>query len=174
MVTKDIVNALKRGESWAHRASYDLCAPKLLAVLVQIFNDRHQAEDILQESFIAAFDKINSLQEEMHFYSWLKRIAINKSIRQLQSKRYQYENEDLKDEHHVLVTSGDIFDNGILQVFTYLDEQSKLVVWMYVVEEYNHYEIAALFNKSVSFSKSIVSRSLAILREKCRLSDYVE
>jgi RNA polymerase sigma-70 factor (ECF subfamily) len=66
---------------------------------LRIIKNTAEAEDIMQESFITAFDKLDSFKGDATFGSWLKRIVINNSIRQYnKSKRFVSLNENHLDE----------------------------------------------------------------------------
>lgn len=58
-------------------------------VAYRILKDRFEAENIMQEAFLAAFTKIHMYKGKVNFGAWLKRIVINKSLTQLKkNNRY--------------------------------------------------------------------------------------
>jgi len=53
-----------------------------------------------------------------------------------------------------------------------VSENERLILWLYIVEQYSHEEIANLVSQSPSYSKSIVSRCLQKLRNKSEVKQY--
>ena len=120
----------------------------------------------MQDSFIQAFGSLEQLREETHFTPWIKRIAFNKTMTYLRKLKDEI---DITDEH-LDSLQVDAFDETLIQqnqlayLLSYLSEEAKLIVWLFVVEGYTHKEIAELTGKTESFSKSLISRNLAKLR----------
>ncbi len=67
------------GEDNAYRECYELHAPKLLRLLTGILRNQARAEEVLQETFIAAFRSISRFRGEVSIGSWLARIATNRA-----------------------------------------------------------------------------------------------
>ena len=66
-----------------HRAQgeiYNRYAKAMYNVSFRIVKDAHYAEDVMQEGFLKAFNKINDYKKEVAFGAWLKRIIVNCSI----------------------------------------------------------------------------------------------
>jgi RNA polymerase sigma-70 factor (ECF subfamily) len=67
------------GEDAAYRECYQLHAPKLLRLLTGILRNQARAEEVLQETFIAAFRGISRFRGEVSIATWLARIATNRA-----------------------------------------------------------------------------------------------
>ena len=72
----------KKGNRLAQLEVYDRYQAAMYNVAFRIVKDTAEAEDVMQESFITAFSKLNTFKGEASFGSWLKRIVINNSISQ--------------------------------------------------------------------------------------------
>jgi RNA polymerase sigma-70 factor, ECF subfamily len=70
---------LVAGEDNAYRECYELHAPKLLRLLTGILRNKARAEEVLQETFIAAFRGISRFRGEVSIAAWLARIATNRA-----------------------------------------------------------------------------------------------
>ncbi len=70
---------LVAGEDAAYRECYQQYAPKLLRMLTGILRNKARAEEVLQETFIAAFRSIASFRGEVSISTWLARIATNRA-----------------------------------------------------------------------------------------------
>jgi RNA polymerase sigma-70 factor (ECF subfamily) len=78
-----LVARLRAGEDQAFRDCYELHAPRTLALLVRMLRDRSRAEEILQETFVAAFRKIGQYRGEAQFGSWIRGIAARRALNAL-------------------------------------------------------------------------------------------
>ena len=70
---------LVAGEDAAYRDCYQQYAPKLMRLLMGILRDKARAEEVLQETFISAFQSIARFRGEASVSSWLARIATNRA-----------------------------------------------------------------------------------------------
>jgi RNA polymerase sigma-70 factor (ECF subfamily) len=80
---------LVAGEDAAYRDCYELYAPKLMRLLVGILRNRARAEEVLQETFIAAFRSIARFRGEIAVSSWLARIATNRAYNLIRDESRQ-------------------------------------------------------------------------------------
>jgi RNA polymerase sigma-70 factor (ECF subfamily) len=81
-----LVARLLAGEEPAYRECYRAHAPRAYALLVRILRDRHAAEEILQETFIAAFDKIGQYRGQARLSTWINEIAIRRALNALRER----------------------------------------------------------------------------------------
>ncbi|MEO1418070.1 MAG: RNA polymerase sigma factor [Bacteroidota bacterium] len=84
---KRAIDRLKAGETAAFRELVDRYKDDALSVAISIVKDASLAEDILQEAFIKAFDKINTFQYQSSFYTWLYRIVVNRCYNELRKQK---------------------------------------------------------------------------------------
>ncbi|MCK5168351.1 MAG: RNA polymerase sigma factor, partial [Bacteroidales bacterium] len=126
-------------------------------------------EDIIQESFVKAFNKLDSFRGDSSFGSWLKRIVINQSITFLRSKKQEFKEID----NLQIVANENDKENfpGIDLVMIHesiktLPEKARVVLNLYLLEGYKHKKIAEMLNISESTSKSQYLRAKQLLREK--------
>ena len=130
--------------------------------------NRDDAADAVQEAFISVFRNLNNLKEEGSFGAWLKRIVINKSLNILKARKtglfVDDEGIDVPDE-------SEIYPENTLEVATIKNAIARLpdgyrtVLSLYLLEGYDHEEIASILGVSESTSKSQLNRSKKKLRE---------
>jgi RNA polymerase sigma-70 factor (ECF subfamily) len=77
---------LLAGEEQAYRDCYDLHAPRTLSLLVRMLRDRGKAEEILQETFVAAFKKIGQYRGDAAFGTWIRGIAVRRALNALRDE----------------------------------------------------------------------------------------
>lgn len=142
-------------------------------------NDVEDAEDVLQEAFISAFRNLGSYKASATFGAWLKRIVINKAINHLNKKRL---GTDTFDEDHDIIdeveqdSSVDVSltVNKVKKALKQLPDGYRLVFSLYVIEGYDHGEIAQILGISPSTSKSQFNRSKKKLKELIEREEVYE
>jgi len=132
----------------------------------------HDAEDVLQDTFVEVGRSIHLYRGEGPLLSWVKKICVNKALMRLrQSNRLSFdlleECEEPSNSQAIWVvdSGGGAAGPDMEQVLQRLHPTARVVVWLHDVEGYTHDEIASLLKKTVSFSKSQLSRAHARLRE---------
>jgi len=170
-----IVDRMKLGEQNAFEQCYRQLSPLIYTAILKICKKRCDANDLLQDTFITAFEKINSYQQETSFIAWLKTIAFNKTFNFLKKEKkllvgIEHLPEQLSDDSEL--TTAVEQSNLLLHLFEHIPEMERLILWLYIVEQYSHQEIAQLVNKTPSYSKSLVSRCLKKLRAKHEVNNY--
>ncbi|MDR6966907.1 RNA polymerase sigma factor (sigma-70 family) [Flavobacterium arsenatis] len=152
---------------------YTNISPKLLGICRRYIKDIATAEDIIQDSFIVAIQKENTLKDKNALNGWLSRIVINMAIHHLKeakkvnfSTHQDYEIVDsttvmntLELDPKSILLSSDLERNDILDAIDKLPEHHKSVFNMYVIDQFSHNEISNALNISVGTSKSHLSRA---------------
>jgi len=168
----DIIEKCKQNNRSAQLQLYNQYCDGMFTVAMRFVKDTMEAEDIVQEAFIKAFLKLDQYKAEVTFGAWLKRIVINKSIDVLKSKK-QHMLE--LDEVHLKVVDASYEDEWLVDDILTLDdvkeainelpEKYQYVVMLYLVEGYDHQEIAEILNITEVASRTQLSRGKAQLKE---------
>lgn len=135
-----------------------------------MLNSMEEAEDLLQESFAEAFKKLESFRFESSFGAWLKRIVVNRCINHLKKRRaelYYTDNlpenpsnqEDYEDDQKQMEVM------KIKQAMERLPDGYRVIFSLYLIEGYDHAEIAQIMGISESTSKSQFSRAKQKIKE---------
>lgn len=134
-------------------------------------SNQHDAEDIIQESFLSAFNNLGSFRGDSSFGAWLKRIVINKSITAIKKKKQEFtdiDNLQIVEENGQKESFPKIDPQIIHESIKTLPEKARVVLNLYLLEGYKHKEIAEILNVSISTSKSQYLRALQLLRTKLK------
>ena len=171
-LTIDIVEKCKQNDRKAQLKLYNQYCDGMFTIAMRFVKDTMEAEDIVQEAFIKAFAKLHQYKAEVTFGAWLKRIVINKSIDLLKSKKQQMLELD---EVHLKVIDNNYEDEWLVDDAITLDEVKKAiqklpdkyqyVVMLFLIEGYDHQEIAEILNITEVASRTQLSRGKAKLRE---------
>ncbi len=126
-------------------------------------NNREEAEDMLQDSFTQAFLKIDSYRYESNFGAWLKRIVINTCINAMNKRKVDlmyceeiYEHQ-LADEAAQAELEYTV--ENVTRAMEQLPEGGRMIFSLYLLEGYDHVEIAQILGISESTSKSQYMRA---------------
>ncbi|BFP43062.1 RNA polymerase sigma factor [Flavobacteriaceae bacterium GF1] len=166
-----LVEQCKTGNPSSQYELYSLYVDAMFNVGLRFLGNKEDAEDIVQDSFVDAFKKLNSFKYESSFGAWLKRIVINKSINHLRAKRVpvvpmEAHEFHLADEEPMETDAVDVqkVKMGIAQ----LPEGYKQIINLYLIEGYDHVEIGEILDISTSTSKSQYHRAKKKLVEIIR------
>ncbi len=179
-IHRQLIEDSKKGKRKAQTKLYLLYAKAMFNTAYRILNNRHEAEDAVQEAFIKAFDKLNTYSGTLSFGAWLKKIVVNTSLDVLRKKKEFFESIDAhknlsdeqedKDEYQIALEATKVRD-AIMQ----LPDGYRIILSLYLLEGYDHDEIAGILNISASTSRSQLVRAkkrlLAILKQNNFQSD---
>jgi RNA polymerase sigma factor (sigma-70 family) len=176
-IHKDIIEKSKLGDSAAQYRLYSLYAKAMFNIAYRIMNNKEEAEDMLQESFTDAFARLSSFRYESGFGSWIKRIVINHCLNEIKRRK-----ADLQffDDMNLFDQKSDD-DNGyetglsvenVRKAMEFLPNGSKMIFSLYLLEGYDHTEIAQILKISESNSKSQYMRAKQKIKEVLKDMSY--
>ncbi len=156
-----LVKRCKNGDDKAFHELYRLHVKAMLNVSMRIVNNMDEAEDILQESFLKAFQHIQSFDEKVSFGVWLKRIVINRSIDFVRKQKINFTPLDeaghIEDEKN---EDGIVYDlKTIKECIGELPDGYRIVLTLYLFENYSHKEISTFLKINEGTSKSQYNRA---------------
>jgi RNA polymerase sigma factor (sigma-70 family) len=136
------------------------------SVAYRICRCRETAQEVTQEAFITAFRKLRQFRGDAPFWGWLRRVVINHAITSLR-KAPKADPVELQDYHGQSEASSDRIGLAmdLESALAMLGPEDRTIVWLHDVEGYNHREIAGLFGKTESFSKTRLSRARQQLKK---------
>ena len=175
-INRRVIERCLKGDIKAQFHLYKQYSKAMYNIAIRFLNNKMDAEDILQESFITAFNRLGELKNPDVFGSWLKKIVINKCIG-LQRKR-KIDFEEIDEYRH-----GEDPDPGeereevdpsvVHEAIRHLPPKGRAVLVLRALEGYSHKEIAEVLHISVSTSKTQYSRSLSLLNKQLKDKVYV-
>jgi RNA polymerase sigma factor (sigma-70 family) len=160
-----LIEDCRKGNGRAQSKLYHQYERAMYNLAYRILNNREDAEDILQETFVDCFRNISSFRFESTFGAWLKKILINKCINHIKRKKIDLtlcENlpgDVAEEEEDVVYDTGRIF-KGIEM----LPDGYRIILTLYLLEGYDHTEISQILGITESTSKSQYSRAKEKLR----------
>ena len=88
------VQSLMNGNQESYEQVYALSERYIHKIIYDIVRDEHTTEDMMQETYLQIYNKINTLREAKSFYIWAGRIASNLTLRYLQKYRKEFLQEE--------------------------------------------------------------------------------
>jgi len=146
----------------------------MLAVCLRYAQNRDEAEDILQESFLKIFQNISSYRKEGSFEGWMKRIMINHALNYYRKNRKLPFHEDIESINELDIMEKDeqpvnhapVSAEKLIALIQLLPPGYRIVFNMYVFEDYSHKEISEALNISENTSKTQLLKARRMLRKK--------
>ena len=173
-INASLVERCRLNDRQAQAELYRRYSKAMFNAALRITGDYAEAEDVLQESFLSAFRELHGYKGDSSFGSWLKRIVVNKSINCLRQRRLAL--VPLAEQHdgQADIPPAVDFDDEVEQHYRAdvlrrciqeLPDGYRVVLSLYLLEGYDHLEIAGILGISESTSKSQYSRARQRLRE---------
>ena len=138
--------------------------------------DKGLAEDMVQEAFVRAWNKLDLFRGDSKFGTWLHRLTVNVvlSDRRIRVKRLHRERELVDDIERTLIGDRDVFAGlrkDLEAAIAGLPERARTVLILYDIEGYQHNEIAEMTGMAVGSSKAQLHRARKLVREVLKDSE---
>ncbi|MFM2017273.1 MAG: polymerase sigma factor SigW [Bacteroidota bacterium] len=167
MSNKTRINRCLQGDKIAFREFYDLYSRAMLNASLRIVGNQEEAEDILQESFIITFQKLNEIRSDVEFGGYLKRVVVNRSIDLIRKNKPDFSSLDDVQIAGESENDQDLkYDSAVLtDCIAELPSGFRVVLTLFLFENYSHRDIAQFLNISEGTSKSQYNRARHKLAE---------
>ncbi len=163
-VNAAVIDRCKKGERKAFYELYNLYAKAMFNVSFRILNNTFEAEEVLQDSFLKAFEKIGAYDPVYSFGAWLKKIVINGSLDVLKKRKPNLvrlddmsftQEEEETDTEEKTELDVEIIKSCVAQ----LPDGYRTVLSLFLFEDQSHKDIAELLGISEGTSKSQYNRA---------------
>ena len=168
------------GQAEAFEQLYRWFERPVFTLALRLCGDRDQAQDVLQETMLKLFRQINTYRGDggSPFWGWLRQIAVNEALMRLRRDKahapepiddceeWQYQGEDLAPLPPAAADAA-----AVQRALQALAAPTRTVLWLYHAEGYTHEEIAALMQRTASFSKSQLARGTRKLRTLLQIEE---
>jgi len=165
-IHQDLIDGCREGDQKAQFQVYKLYYKAMFNTSLRIVNDDMEAEDVMQEAFLSAFEKINTYSGSVSFGAWLKKIVVNRSLDALGKRKAVFEDIDshaeIRDDSHEDAAYTEELATKVEEVkaaIERLPEGYRVILSLYLIEGYDHDEIAEMLHISSSTSRSQLSRA---------------
>lgn len=168
MDERSLIARVLAGDTAAARALYDAHVDRVYRLAFRMARDADLAEDLTQETFIRAFDRLGDFRGEAALSTWLHAIAVSvvlNGLRRVRRLRTLQAPLEAAEERGASPRHGDPHLRQRLErALDALPESYRLVLLMHDVEGYGHEEIGAILGMPAGTSRAQLSRARARLR----------
>lgn len=157
------------GDRGAFERLYRANSGRIFAICVRMAGDRTMAEELTQDVFVRAWQKLDQFRGESSFSTWLHRLAVNVVLNaRKQQGRHRSRHDEMDEESHdfvqpALPVPGMRLD--LEQAIAALPAGARKVFVLHDVEGYTHEEIAEMTGVTTGATKSQLHRARMLLRE---------
>lgn len=169
-----MIKGCMRHKSEHQRALYDQYAGKMFLVCLRYAKSHEEAEDILQEGFVAVFDNIHKFRFEGSFEGWMRRIIVNTALKTYHKQRFHNEQVELPDYDTHFEDPQAVWmlsTQELLQMIAELPDGYRVVFNMYAIEGFSHKEIAETLDISESTSRSQLLKARKMLQRRINFQE---
>lgn len=161
---QELIARCRQNDKKAQVEVYKKYSKAMYNTALRIVKEKAEAEDVMQEAFLDAFDKIGQFQFRSTFGAWLKRIVVNKSLDAIR-QHIPYEDIDEipeppeEDASYMNHESTGYTTRDIKNAMNALNHQDSVMLSLYLFEGYDHVEIAQILEISHNAARTRYSRA---------------
>lgn len=173
MEERDLIASAKEGDRWAMGELYELHARRVYTVIRRLVGDDHLAEDLSQEAWIRAFEKLHLFRGDAAFGTWLYRLATNVALNRLRRSARRRPVESAAALPRVSPAQDDVIVTRrvLSEALDRLPPGYRRVLVLHDVEGWTHREIGEALGCSTGTSKSQLHKARARMRQLIAPSD---
>ncbi len=163
-----------RSQDKGLRLLMDTYQSRLYWHIRRLIVDHDNAQDVLQETFIKAYQNFHQFKQDSQLYTWLYRIATNEALQQLNKMKRMMKSDDDAESHLVNLVAdsggaeGDEIQLLLQQAIQTLPEKQKLVFTMRYYDDLPYEEISKIVDMSVGTLKTNYHYA------KQKIEDYIK
>jgi RNA polymerase sigma-70 factor (ECF subfamily) len=165
----DTVRRAQGGDQTAFRALYEAHAGRVYALCLRLAASTVEAEELTQDVFVRAWQRLETFRGESAFSTWLHRLAVNEVLQARRAAGRRAARVTLPGDDGLLArtaTASPAREWDLEQAIAGLPEGAREVFVLYDLEGYSHEEIAHLTGVAVGTSKAQLHRARRLLRER--------
>jgi RNA polymerase sigma-70 factor (ECF subfamily) len=167
----DLITRLRQGERTAQHELYRLYAGRMLTVCKRYLGNGPEAEDVLLESMMLVFQKIDQYDGTGPLEAWIRRLVVNQALQVLRKRHILYVELGGSDDNSGTqpITEHPSPDSQLsaaelMELVAQLPDGYRTVFNLYAIEGYSHQEIAEQLSIAIGTSKSQLNRARAMLQ----------
>lgn len=178
----EIIESVKHGNQSDYSILVDRYKNKAFSLLKRMLKNEQDAEETLQDSFMKAYNSLNSFKGESKFSTWFYKIVYNSALTKLSSQKRKTEREmtsvedhfDLKSDYDYNTSEKKDFSEFVSELVNKLPERFSAAISFYYLDEMSCEDISKVMNVSVSNVKVMLHRSRNALKDLIIEKNLVE
>lgn len=175
-INNKIVEDCKQNNAKAQMQLYDMYCQAMFTIALRYVKDSFIAEDMMQDAFIKVFKNIKNFKGEVAIGAWIKKIVINQCIDYLKKKKIELVSIEEKEltiaDNNDWTVKEDVNIDIVTSAINSLPEKYKVVLNLYLIEGFDHQEIAEVLNITEVTSRSQLMRGKNKLKGQLKAYNY--
>lgn len=168
MNLKEVIHKCKQNDYSAQVEVYNSYKNMLYSSCYRILKNKEDAQDIVHDAFIKGFKKINQVDDGVNIGAWFRRIAINTALDKIRKEKNIFlleESKQLEDQIEEIDfdEAENISIDFIKECIHKLKDKYSVILVLYLIEDYNHREIAKQLNLKESTVRNQYVRGKSLL-----------
>lgn len=172
-LAKDVIDGVKHGRRDSQRMFFETYQPAVQRLLLGMCRDQEVARDLTQDVFLQAFQKLQQLRDDNALGGWLKQLTVNTALSHFRRPQYSASETEAAielDAQDWLSQSDWLTQlDTIEQLLAGLDDHENQLIWLYLVEGYQHEELAEMFATTAVVIRQRYHRALKKLKERSQV-----
>ena len=171
MTDDELIKGCLQEDESSQRELFRKYAGKMLGVCQRYAHNSGDAEDIVQDAFIKVFEKIHQFKSEGSFEGWIRKIVVNTALKKYTVIRYGkevsgYEINDRNESSIEASAYSHLTEKELLGLINNLPNGYRLIFNLYVIEGYQHEEIATMLSIQPGTSRSQLVKARNMLKNQ--------
>ena len=165
-----LISRIRAGDSKAYQTFYDAYVEQLFRFLKQFRKNDDEVQDLVQRAFIKAYEGLGSFNHRSTFKTWLFQIALNEMRGDARRNAIIpfVDIEGIDEPPDIADDSSFEWNSTLKTIVDQLDETKRAVFILYEVEGYSHAEISQILTIGESTSRTILTRTKHLLRNRLK------
>jgi RNA polymerase sigma-70 factor (ECF subfamily) len=160
-----LIEGCLKGQSLAQEKLFKKYYGIMLGICLRYTNNRNEAKEVLQEGYIKVFNYLHTFHFDGSLSGWMKKIMVNTAIdkyRKRIAEPVSYDISEMATVENDIIS--DLNKNDLLECINCLPAGYKAVFNLYVIEGFNHREIAEQLGINEGTSKSQLAKAKQYLQ----------
>ena len=171
MTEEQLIKACIKEDAACQKEVFNRFSGRMLGVCQRYARNAADAEDILQDAFIKVFDKMHQLKFEGSFEGWIRKIVVNTALKKYTLTRYSKEisGYEMKDRDEGTLDPSvysHLTQKDLMVLINSLPDGYRVVFNLYVIEGYQHDEIAEILGIQPGTSRSQLVKARMMLQRQ--------
>ena len=171
MTDDELIKGCIRHEESSERELFRRYSGRMLGVCQRYARNSADAEDIVQDAFIKVFEKLDQFKFQGSFEGWIRKIVVNTALKKYTIIRYDrevsgYEINDRNERSEDSTAYSHLNEKELLGLINNLPDGYRLIFNLFVVEGYQHEEIAEMLRIQPGTSRSQLVKARNMLRNQ--------
>ncbi len=169
MSEQEIINGCIRQNKQCQQLLFNQYAGIFMTICLRYATDQMEAEDMMQEGFIAIFRNIEQYKNDGALGAWMRRIVVNAALGILRKNKLQFVDIEDNKYNYTNIDSysySHLGEEELMKLINALPNGYRTIFNLYVIEGFTHDEIAKFLDIQPNTSRSQLVKARKVLQQQ--------